>query len=401
MPVWLTFLTAIDSLAANRVRTALTMLGVIIGVAAVVTMVGLGEGARRSVQSTIRSMGTNLISVRPGSPKRRDMRSYSSRTLTVADADKIREIPGVVGVAPESSTSAQVEYLANNTHSQIVGTTPDYLSVRAMELGTGRFLNSTDVSSRRRVAILGSEVATLLFGGLDPLGKRIKIRGSGFRVIGIMAEKGDMGWYQPDNQIIVPISTYQRQLYGRGWVASISLSIDNEDRGDAIKEDVERLLRARHKIRPDADSDFRVQSQTEALEMMGQVTGALTALLGGIAAISLLVGGIGIMNIMLVAVRERTREIGVRMAVGARRRDIMLQFLVEAVVVSVLGGVVGIMLGYTGAFLFARAAGWDTIVPMYAVVVAVATSVAIGVVFGVWPARSASRLDPVEALRYE
>ena len=213
MPVWLTFVTAIDSLGANRVRTALTMLGVVIGVAAVVTMVGLGEGARSSVQSTIRSMGTNMLSVRPGSAKRRDMRSYSSRTLTVADADKIREIPGVVGVAPESSTSAQVEYLANNTHSQIVGTTPDYLSVRAMELGTGRFLNAGDVGSRRRVAILGSEVATLLFGGLDPLGERIKIRGSGFRVIGTMAEKGDMGWYQPDNQIIVPISTYQRQLY--------------------------------------------------------------------------------------------------------------------------------------------------------------------------------------------
>ncbi len=395
-----TIRTAFRALGANRIRTALTMLGVVIGVAAVVAMLALGEGARATVEGHIRSLGSNLLTVRPGAEKRGPVHSRMD-TLTLDDVKALREVPGVAAVAPESMTNVQVKYLAANMSCGIIGTTPEYLSIRSFELSQGVAFTARDLNARRRVAVIGSSVAATLFRQLSPLGERIQIKGISHRVIGVLKEKGDMGWFKPDEQIVVPITTYQTVLSGSNYINSISIQVISEEAMNTVQADLERLLRGRHRIPAGAEDDFNVRSQTEMLETMSEVTGTFTALLGGVAAVSLLVGGIGIMNIMLVSVRERTREIGIRMAVGARRRDILLQFLVESVVVSLLGGLAGIGFGYLVATLLSRFSGWDTLVPLYAVALAVFTSVTIGVLFGVWPARQAATLDPVEALRYE
>ncbi|MBN1652244.1 MAG: ABC transporter permease [Deltaproteobacteria bacterium] len=395
-----TISTAFRALKSNRLRTALTMLGVVIGVAAVVAMLALGEGARVNVEGRIRSLGSNLLTVRPGTQRRGPVHSRID-SLTLDDVEALTSVPGIAAVAPESMTSVQVKYLAANMSCTIIGTTPAYLDIRAFELSRGATFSTRDLQGRKRVAIIGSSVASTLFHQLSPLGERIQIQGVSHRVIGVLKEKGDMGWFKPDEQILVPITTYQSVLSGAVYINSISIKVELEDAMDTVQGDVERLLRGRHRIAAGAEDDFNVQSQTEMLDTMNQVTNTFTALLGGVAAVSLLVGGIGIMNIMLVSVRERTREIGIRMAVGARRRDILLQFLIEAVVVSLVGGVAGIFFGYLVATLLSHFSGWDTVIPVYAIVLAVVTSVSIGVVFGVWPARQAATLDPVEALRYE
>lgn len=395
-----TIRTAFRALSSNRLRTALTMLGVVIGVAAVVAMLALGEGARALIEGRIRSLGSNLLTVRPGAQMRGPVHGQMD-TLTLEDVTALRALPGAVAVAPEAMTNAQVKYLAANMSCSIVGTTPEYLAIRSFELARGVAFAPKDLTARRRVAIIGSSVATTLFRQLSPLGERIQIKGISHRVIGVLKEKGDMGWFKPDEQILVPITTYQTVLFGVNFISSISIQVESEEAMDIVQQDVERVLRGRHRIPAGAENDFNVQSQTEMLETMSEVTNTFTALLGGVAAVSLLVGGIGIMNIMLVSVRERIREIGIRMAVGARRRDILLQFLVESIVVSLAGGLVGILFGYLVAMLFSRLSGWETLVPLYAVALAVFTSVSIGVVFGVWPARQAATLDPVEALRYE
>ncbi len=401
MLIWEIMRTAWRALGANRMRTALTTLGMVIGVSAVVTMLSVGEGARASVEGHIRSLGANMLTVRPGAQRRGPVRSGTVDTLTLDDAEAIERLDGVVAVAPESMGSAQVRYLATNMTSNIVGTSPEYLSVRSFEVAEGAPFTDMDVMGRRRVALIGSEVAETLFGNLSPLGERIQIKGVTFRVIGVLASKGDAGFFNPDEQVLVPVTTHQGVLFGGDTLSAISIQVVSEAEMDRVQGDVERLLRLRHRIHDGAEDDFHVRSQTEMLETMGQVTGTFTALLGGVAAVSLLVGGIGIMNIMLVSVRERTREIGIRMAVGARRRDVLLQFLIEAVIVSLAGGFVGLLLGFGGAWLISRFAGWDTVVPPYAVALALATSVSVGVIFGVGPARHAARLDPVEALRHE
>src|SRR5688500_2331926 len=323
------------------------MLGVVIGVGAVVAMLALGEGARHSIESSIRSLGSNLLTVRPGAPSRHGVRGGggSVETLTLEDARALESIPGVLAIAPDASRSAQVKYLATNTNTTIIGVTPVWREVRNFEVARGAFIREADVIARRRVAVLGSTVASSLFAGLDPVGERIQIRGVSFLVIGVLVEKGASGWSNPDDQVVVPISTFQRALFGMDWVSTISVQVESDDRMDEVQADVERVLRARHRIQPGAEDDFNVRSPTAMLASRGAITGTCTALLGGVAAVSLLVGGIGIMNIMLVSVRERTREIGIRKAVGARRRDILLQFLIEAVLVSVVGGLVGIALG--------------------------------------------------------
>jgi putative ABC transport system permease protein len=392
--------TSFRALSSNRLRTALTMLGVVIGVAAVVAMLALGEGARTSIEGRIRSLGSNLLTVRPGAERRGPVHSRMD-TLTLEDANALRALPGVAAVAPESMTNAQVKYLAANMSCSIVGTSPEYLPIRSFELSQGIAFSEKDLAGRRRVAVLGSSVATTLFRQLSPVGERIQIQGISHRIVGVLKEKGDMGWFKPDEQILVPITTYQSVLSGATYINSISIQVAREEAMNTVQQDVERVLRGRHRIPVGSEDDFNVLSQTEMLETMSEVTNTFTALLGGVAAVSLLVGGIGIMNIMLVSVRERTREIGIRMAVGARRRDILLQFLVESIVVSLFGGLVGILFGYLGATLLSRFGGWDTVVPIYAIVLAVFTSVSIGILFGVWPARQAATLDPVEALRYE
>lgn len=388
------------SLASNRLRTLLTMLGMIIGTAAVVAVLGIGEGARSSVEGRIRSLGANLLMVRPGSASTGGVRSGSVKTLTEGDAEALKALDGVAAVAPERSGSAQLRYMASNLNASVTGITPAYLEVRSLLMGSGVPFSELDEQQRSRVVILGANVARQLYPGVSPLGTRLQINGSAFRVVGVLAEKGS-GMGSPDDGVFVPLSTHRSALFGQDHLSTISLQLASEDRSEAVIAQLDQLLRLRHRLRPDQPSDFEVRSQAEMLATMGQITGTFTTLLGSVAAVSLIVGGIGIMNIMLVSVRERTREIGVRMAVGARRRDILRQFLVEAVVVSLAGGVAGVGLGYGAAVLLSRFGEWATIVPPYAVGLALGVSILIGITFGVGPARRAARLDPVEALRFE
>lgn len=388
------------SLTSNGMRTLLTMLGMIIGTAAVVAVLGIGEGARSSVESRIRSMGANLMTVRPGSASAGGIRGGQVKTLTLEDAEALSKLDGVKAAAPETSGSAQLRYMTKNTNASVTGITASYNDVRALTLSSGVGISELDDTQRSRVTVIGSNVARDLYGTESPLGTRLQINGTAFRVVGVLTEKGSsMG--SPDDAIFVPLATHQSVLFGGDHVSSISLQLTNEDKSDDVKAQVERVLRLRHKLTDKAPSDFQIQSQTEMLATMDQVTGTFTALLGSIAAVSLIVGGIGIMNIMLVSVRERTREIGVRMAVGARRSDVLTQFLVEAIIVSLAGGLIGVGVGYGAAALLAKLGQWSTVVPLYGVLMALGVSVLIGVVFGVGPARRAAKLDPVEALRFE
>jgi putative ABC transport system permease protein len=395
-----TIRTAWRSLTSNRMRTALTGLGMVIGVAAVVAVLSVGEGAQSQVEGRIRSLGSNLLTVRPESA-RGAVRSGSVQTLTIEDAEALRQIPGVAHISPEVSGNAQLRYREQNRSASVVGVMPDYLQVRALEIGQGLGISELDVRERQRVAVIGSTIAKELFPNESALGARMQIRGVAFRVVGILAEKGDSGFMSPDEMVLIPISTHQGSLFGQDHLSSIGIAVATEPEMALVQSAAEQLLRLRHKLRDDQENDFQIRSQTEMLATLNSVTGTFTALLGSVAAVSLLVGGIGIMNIMLVSVRERTREIGVRMAVGARRRDVLLQFLVEAVVVSLFGGILGLALGYGAATLIAKLGGWPTIVPSYAVMMSLAVSVSVGLLFGVGPARRAAKLDPVEALRQE
>lgn len=396
-----TLRSAFQSLSSNRLRTALTALGMVIGVSAVISVLAIGEGARASVERRIRSLGSNLLTVRPGTVSASGVRSGAVDTLTRADADAIEDLPGVVMVSGMNNAAAQIKFRENNRSATISGVTPAYFEIRSLEVERGLAFVDSDDRQHRRVAVIGASIARDLFGPASPLGARIQIRGISFQVVGVLREQGDSGMQSPDDIVAIPLGTHQSVLFGQDQLSSISVQIASEDLTDPVTDRINELLRLRHRLGADTDNDFEVRSQREMLATMGQITSTFTMLLGSVAAVSLLVGGIGIMNIMLVSVRERTREIGVRMAVGARRRDILLQFLVEAIVVSVLGGLMGILLGYGAAAGIARLAGWETVVPAYAVGLSLGVSIGIGVLFGVGPARHASRLDPVEALRHE
>lgn len=393
--------SALRSLASNRARTALTALGTIIGVASVICVLAVGEGASADVSSRIRSLGTNLLTIRPGAGGHGPVRTGSVESLTLADAEAIARLDGVVGVAPEVGGSAQIRYRTENVSAQVLGVTETYLGIKSLEVSSGLGIDALDQLERRRIAVLGANVAEDLFGTANPVGARIQIRGITFRAVGVLEEKGDAGFTSPDDMVLVPLSTHQGVLFGQDHLSSIGVQVEAEDLTDAVQARVEELLRLRHRLRADQDDDFHVRSQTEMLATMGAVTGTLTALLAAVALVSLVVGGIGIMNIMLATVRERTREIGVRMAVGARRRDILLQFLAEATMVSLLAGMIGVALGVSASFAIATFGSWPVVIPLHGVALALGVSIAVGVIFGVGPARSASRLDPVEALRQE
>jgi putative ABC transport system permease protein len=389
------------SLASNRLRTLLTMLGMIIGTGAVIAVLGIGEGAKSSVEGRIRSLGSNLLMVRPGfAAGGGGVRSGQVQTLTTNDAEALSALDGVAVAAPDMTASAQLRYMTKNQNAQVIGVTPAYFEVRALELGSGVPISDLDEERRSRVVVLGASLAEQLYDNASPFGTRLQINGAAFRVIGVLKAKGS-GMGSPDDNAYVPLSSHESALFGRNHLSNISLQLEDESRAPEVVAQTEQLLRLRHRLRSTEPSDFEVRSQAEILETMGQITGTFTMLLGSVAAVSLIVGGIGIMNIMLVSVRERTREIGVRMAVGARRRDIMRQFLFEAVAVSLAGGAVGVGIGFGAAQLLARFGEWQTIVPMYSIVLALGVSIAIGVAFGVGPARRAARLDPVEALRFE
>jgi len=404
--LWESILIAFEGLRANKLRSSLTMLGIIIGVGAVIAMVSLGLGMQQKVQNSIASLGSNLLVVMPGasaSPGSVRSAAGSNITLTDQDAKAIeKKIAGVKYVVPAVSDSFQIIFGNQNWRTKVQGTTPEFLTMRNYQLAAGRFISNGDAKARDRVAVLGSTVATNLFGGVSPVGKIIRIGQAPFRIIGVLASKGQstMGQDQ-DDMVIVPLSTAQERIMGITYLGSISVQAENEQVISQVQEAVTTLLRSRHHLAANVDNDFSVRDMTALMSTMTETTNTITAFLGGVAAISLVVGGIGIMNIMLVSVTERTREIGVRKALGATYKNILLQFLIEAIVISVTGGIIGIFLGVAGARAISLIAGWDTVVSWLAILAAFGVSVTIGLFFGIYPARKAALLDPIDALRYE
>jgi putative ABC transport system permease protein len=398
------FLVAMAAIRANALRSFLTTLGIIIGVAAVIAMVALGEGAQQRVQEQIQRIGTTVLTVRPGAQQFGGVRFEGGTRMTVEDAEAIRDESQVsVRVAPEVQSRQQITYLRWNTNNQIVGTWPEYFDVYNIELSSGRYFDSGDVLGRRRVAVLGYDMpATLSTPEWLLLGKTIQIGGQPYEVIGILDEKGDGGFIRPDEQIFIPLSTaIYRMSGGRENLNAIYAATGSTDELDAAFGEIDRILRRQHRIRPGADADFNIRNATDLLETFSDTTRTFTFLLAGIAGLSLLVGGIGIMNIMLVSVTERTREIGVRKALGATRKAILFQFIVEALVLCVLGGALGVLAGFGGATLMNRSGAMQAVISPEAVLVALLFSAGIGLFFGIWPAQRAARLDPIVSLRYE
>jgi putative ABC transport system permease protein len=399
---------AYRSLRANKMRSVLTMLGMIIGVAAVIAMVAVGQGANERIAAQIASIGSNLLLILPGSTTSGGLRTGfgSVPTLTMGDAKAIgKELSAVRYESPTIRSSAPVVYGNQNWSTIIQGVTPEYFNVRDWGVAAGRIFSSEDVDASAKVALLGETVVENLFGGENPVGKIIRIKKVPFTVLGVMEEKGQspQGTDQ-DDVVFVPITTAQKKLFGTTHVGTVGVILVQAVDADSIglaQQQVTDLLRQRHRIGRGQDDDFSIRNLSEMLAVAEASTRIMSLLLGAIASVSLLVGGIGIMNIMLVSVTERTREIGIRMAVGARERDILLQFLIEAVVLAVTGGSIGILVGVGGSALISRFAGWSTIVDFGAVLLAFGFSAAIGIFFGFYPARKASRLDPIEALRHE
>ncbi|MGB0220347.1 MAG: ABC transporter permease [Sinimarinibacterium flocculans] len=400
---------AVRALARNKLRSFLTALGIIIGVAAVIAMVSIGEGAKARVAQTIESMGSNLLVVRGGSSSGGGVRGGfdSQPTLTWDDLDAIRdELPSVRFAAPLLGTGAEVIADGANWTTQVQGTTPAYFAIRNWDVALGTLFTESDVASAAKVVLLGRTVADELYGaGSDPLGQTVRVRNAPFTVVGVLQSKGQSGWGRDnDDAVFVPVSTYQSRIEGglsKFIAGQLMIGAYSTEGTQAAETQIRALLRERHRLAPNAEDDFSIRNLAEMASAAAESTQTMTALLAGIAFVSLVVGGIGIMNIMLVSVTERTREIGVRMAVGARPGDILAQFLVESLVLSVVGGIVGVALGIGTAQQLAERFGWSLLVRADIVVLAVGISGLVGVVFGLYPARRASRLDPIEALRFE
>ena len=396
------FKMALRSLIANTMRTFLTALGMIIGVASVISMISIGEGARQQTLSTIEKFGTNIITIKPGRKKNRHVSSDTVKTLKLSDAKAIeKNIKLITGVAAQVYRSAQLKYGSKNTNTTVRGTGEKYLQLSNFTIERGRYFNQEEVRSVRKVTVIGSTVAKNLFGDVNAIGKEIKVDGNNYLVIGSTEQKGALSWFDPDDQIFIPVTTAQKRLFGIRYIQSIDVQAKEMEDLEVIKKDIDSLLRIRHAIHTDEDSDFHVQNSSQWLNSWGDAAKTFTYLLGGIAAISLLVGGIGIMNIMLVSITERTKEIGIRIAVGAKKSEIMEQFLIESVLISFIGGGLGILLGIIISRTVSKIGGWDTIVSTQSIILAFGFSVAIGIFFGFYPARKAANLNPIDALRYE
>lgn len=394
---------ATTTLRANKLRSALTMLGIIIGNASVIAMVGIGQGAQKFVSGQFESLGTNVLFVVPGNRDAQRTTVDLPKTLVLEDAEAIAtQVPTVAKVAPQLHSRALVTYKNKNTYSLIVGTTPEYTAVRNFNAETGRFLTQLDVKRNNQVVALGSDLAKRLFGNQNPIGQQVRIKNVRFSVVGVMESKGAVLGTNYDDSAIVPVSTMASRIIGENSpygvnLTFISVSAKNDASVEAAQFQIKNLLRLRHKIT--REDDFSVESQKDVLEIAGTVTGALTLMLAAIAGISLLVGGIGVMNIMLVSVTERTQEIGLRKALGATQQDVLIQFLIEAVLLSAAGGLLGTALGVGGVLLIGVVTPFAAGVSPVAIALAVGVSGAIGVVFGVVPARRAAQLDPIVALR--
>jgi putative ABC transport system permease protein len=403
-----TFRISFRALKVNKMRSSLTMLGIIIGVGAVIAMLAVGTGASKKISEQISSMGSNLIMILPGATTAGGVRmgSGTQPTLTLGDAEAIqKECPAVQDVAPIHSGVAQIVYGHQNWSTGVVGTTPSMLIVRDWSLAAGRSFTEQDVKSATKVCLLGQTVVDNLFGDMDPTGQFIRIKNVPFVVNGVLAPKGQSAQGQDqDDTVLIPVTTAQKKLFGTsfpGMVRIITVKAKSTEDLPSAEKQINELLRQRHHIGPKQDNDFTVRNLTQIMQTAEQSTKVMTLLLGAIASVSLLVGGIGIMNIMLVSVTERTREIGIRMAIGAKTWDIRLQFIIEALTLSLIGGVAGIIVGISGSELISTLAGWTTIISPLSVLLAFGFSGVVGIFFGFYPAYKASLLDPIEALRYE
>lgn len=392
-----------SALTANKVRTSLTMLGIVIGIGSVIAMVSIGQGAQSSIQSSIEGLGSNLLTVFPGAlqPGRGIVSSGrgAAQSLKNEDVDVIQEIDGVNIIAPELDRRFQiVSSIGNNTNSTVIGTTPEYAVVRSLTPSAGSFFNESQSKGLAKVAVLGATAATDLFGNQDALGQTVKINGVIFKVVGLLQSKGGSGFANQDDMIFVPLSTMQKILTGVDYLSTIAVSVTDKDQMDPVRDAITQALIKKHRV---SEADFSIISQADILGTLNQVTQAFTLFLAAIASISLVVGGIGIMNMMLTTVTERTREIGLRKAIGATSSDISMQFLVEAVALTLIGGAIGVAIGWAIAAVVNSLGIIQTQVSLMSILLAFGVSAVIGIVFGYYPARRASKLNPIEALRYE
>ncbi len=404
MSLFENLMTALSALRANTLRTLLTLLGIVIGIAAVIAMVALGEGARQRVNEQLKGLGTNLLYVRAGSSNqgRASLGAGTSVKLTVSDAGAVSTASDLISnYSCEFSRNAQAKYLEKNTNSTIVGTTLAYPEVRNFNIEKGRFFNVTEFLSRAKVCVLGPEVVRNLFDTEVPLGKTVKISGQNFLVVGVFEGKGQTGFQNQDDQIVIPLSTAQFRLFGVDFINNISVSVADNTKMEDATIDIERTLRRMHRLRSDQPNDFSIRNQADVILTAQETNETLSVLLASIAAISLMVGGIGIMNIMIVSVTERTKEIGIRKAIGAKKKDILIQFIMEALVVCILGGIIGIGTGIGSSLLLKMYAGWNVVVTLSSVFLSFGLSGLVGLFFGFYPALKAARSNVIDSLRYE
>ncbi|HOZ47544.1 MAG TPA: ABC transporter permease [Candidatus Hydrogenedentes bacterium] len=402
MLFWTIVKVALKSLSANKLRSFLSMLGIIIGVAAVVSMLALGTGAQKKILDQVTAMGANLLIVRAGQPPRQGVRGGQSETLVVEDVEALlNEIPEIESATPVVQSNAQFKYYNENKQAPILGAAPTYFAIRNYEVERGRAFTDGECDRMAAVAVLGPTTAKDLFGDSDPLKEIVKIDGRNFTVIGVLKPKGDQGFFNPDEQAVIPYTTAMKQLMGVDYLREVDLQIARDADQEAVQTATEGIIRRRHRILDSANDDFHVRNMAEMVETATEVTETFTMLLAAVAAISLVVGGIGIMNIMFVTVTERTREIGIRKAIGAKDRDILIQFLLEAIIMSGLGGLIGVVLGISVAEGIGHVSTFAAIVQPSSVLLALSFSAGVGVFFGFYPARRAALLDPIDALSYE
>ena len=397
------FRQAFWSIASHKMRSLLSMLGILIGVAAVIAMLALGTGAQASIQKQLASLGSNLLMVRAGSQKVHGvaLEAGAVTRFTFQDVDAIAKLPNVKRASPAVTGKAQLVYMSKNWSTQVQGTGVGYGEMRAALPTIGRFFTEDELRSRKRVVLIGATVAKELFGSENPVDAAIKINRISFQVVGILPTKGASMWHDQDDLVVIPVTTAMYRVLGKDYIDSIDVEVGDPALMEEVQKSAKEVIIKRHRLNKEGEDSFEIRNMADIKATMEATTRTMATLLGAIAAISLLVGGIGIMNIMLVSVTERTREIGLRKAIGARESDIMVQFLIEAVAMTFTGGLAGVACGAGIAFLLAVIAGWTIIVSIFSILLATIFSVAIGLIFGLWPARQASKLDPIEALRYE